>query len=155
MLSSYCILFILIIFVRDYYPCLVSPFVICCLLQLGQKDNPAVDPIIQGLKGVVHHGKWWESKPLTNSASHATVLHIACPSKFSICICLYLFVSHCFLLICHTKISSTWNNSVGIKLMWVIEKAVIPYKISLTPFWLILAVNSSRQSGRGAPPCLP
>uniref|UniRef100_A0A7N6BT57 protein-tyrosine-phosphatase n=1 Tax=Anabas testudineus TaxID=64144 RepID=A0A7N6BT57_ANATE len=25
--------------------------------QLGQKDNPAVDPIIQGLKGVVHHEK--------------------------------------------------------------------------------------------------
>ncbi|MEQ2190609.1 hypothetical protein XENOCAPTIV_001940 [Xenoophorus captivus] len=25
--------------------------------ELGQKDNPAVDPIIQGLKGVVHHGK--------------------------------------------------------------------------------------------------
>ncbi|MEQ2314061.1 hypothetical protein AMECASPLE_008231, partial [Ameca splendens] len=23
--------------------------------ELGQKDNPAVDPIIQGLKGVVHH----------------------------------------------------------------------------------------------------
>ncbi|XP_061731188.1 receptor-type tyrosine-protein phosphatase gamma-like [Nerophis ophidion] len=26
-------------------------------LELGQKDNPAVDPIIQGLKGVVHHEK--------------------------------------------------------------------------------------------------
>uniref|UniRef100_A0A673AE00 Receptor-type tyrosine-protein phosphatase gamma n=1 Tax=Sphaeramia orbicularis TaxID=375764 RepID=A0A673AE00_9TELE len=25
--------------------------------ELGQKDNPAVDPIIQGLKGVVHHEK--------------------------------------------------------------------------------------------------
>ncbi|XP_068171051.1 receptor-type tyrosine-protein phosphatase gamma [Antennarius striatus] len=25
--------------------------------ELGQKDNPAVDPIIQGLKGVVHHDK--------------------------------------------------------------------------------------------------
>ncbi|KAM3621040.1 uncharacterized protein V6R79_005149 [Siganus canaliculatus] len=26
-------------------------------VELGQKDNPAVDPIIQGLKGVVHHEK--------------------------------------------------------------------------------------------------
>ncbi|XP_069392650.1 receptor-type tyrosine-protein phosphatase gamma isoform X2 [Paralichthys olivaceus] len=27
------------------------------VVKLGQKDNPAVDPIIQGLKGVVHHEK--------------------------------------------------------------------------------------------------
>lgn len=29
-----------------------------CVPQVGGKDNPAVDPIIHGLKGVVHHGKW-------------------------------------------------------------------------------------------------
>lgn len=27
-------------------------------LQIGLTDNPAMDPIIQGLKGVVHHGEW-------------------------------------------------------------------------------------------------
>lgn len=26
--------------------------------QVGGKDNPAVDPIIHGLRGVVHHGEW-------------------------------------------------------------------------------------------------
>lgn len=29
-----------------------------CVPQVGGKDNPAVDPIIHGLKGVVHHGEW-------------------------------------------------------------------------------------------------
>ena len=28
-----------------------------CVPQVGGKDNPAVDPIIHGLKGVVHHGR--------------------------------------------------------------------------------------------------
>jgi len=34
------------------------PFYLCsfCLSQVGMKDNPAVDPIIHGLRGVVHHG---------------------------------------------------------------------------------------------------
>lgn len=27
------------------------------LSQVGQKDNPALDPIIHGLRGVVHHGE--------------------------------------------------------------------------------------------------
>ena len=34
-----------------------------CVSQVGGKDNPAVDPIIHGLKGVVHHGKWTSQCP--------------------------------------------------------------------------------------------
>lgn len=39
-------------------------------LQLGEKDNPAVDPIIQGLKRVVHHGQYNRKKkpPLAKPA---------------------------------------------------------------------------------------
>lgn len=53
----------------DCYSCLVIPPVILSSsfffsfffsLQLGEKDNPAVDPIIQGLKRVVHHGQYNE-----------------------------------------------------------------------------------------------
>lgn len=54
----------------DCYSCLVIPPVILSsrsfffffLLQLGEKDNPAVDPIIQGLKRVVHHGQYNKKK---------------------------------------------------------------------------------------------
>ena len=35
-----------------------------CLPQVGGKDNPAVDPIIHGLKGVVHHGEWQSQCPV-------------------------------------------------------------------------------------------
>ncbi|TMS18866.1 Receptor-type tyrosine-protein phosphatase gamma, partial [Larimichthys crocea] len=44
--------------------------------ELGQKDNPAVDPIIQGLKGVVHHGH--------NSSWH-DVLNECCCAGFTAC----------------------------------------------------------------------
>lgn len=30
---------------------------VLCVLQVGGKDNPALDPIIHGLRGVVHHGE--------------------------------------------------------------------------------------------------
>lgn len=33
--------------------------------QVGGKDNPAVEPIIHGLKGVVHHGEWQPQCPVT------------------------------------------------------------------------------------------
>lgn len=54
----------------DCYSCLVIRPVILSsrssffffFLQLGEKDNPAVDPIIQGLKRVVHHGQYNKKK---------------------------------------------------------------------------------------------
>lgn len=36
-----------------------------CVHQVGGKDNPAVEPIIHGLKGVVHHGEWQPQCPVT------------------------------------------------------------------------------------------
>lgn len=33
-------------------------------LQVGGKDNPAVDPIIHGLRGVVHHGEKQSQYPV-------------------------------------------------------------------------------------------
>ncbi|XP_037345933.2 receptor-type tyrosine-protein phosphatase gamma isoform X2 [Pungitius pungitius] len=36
---------------------------IAVFFELGQKDNPAVEPIIQGLKGVVHHEKETNLRP--------------------------------------------------------------------------------------------
>lgn len=57
------------------------------------------------------------------------------------------------------QISSTWNSTVGFKFMWDIQRAIIPYKITLAfllfVFSLILEVNSLWQCRRCAPPNLP
>lgn len=45
------------VIIVGYPASLPIPPSLVCFLQLGQRDNPAVDPIIQGLKRVVHHGE--------------------------------------------------------------------------------------------------